>query len=413
MQIEREMRERQSQEQYRREQQQQEQLAQQRFEAEQDIRRDLLAREGQHLHSPRENHAATVPLQQPVANRVTGSLHGPNGILNEQHMTTPPHVQPTQPSGAPSGPGNVYGGNPQPMPDSRTFPPQISQDLAPQHQQSQQQHHQAQQQQAQHQLMHLTNAAAPSQVNGSGPLNNQQPILNDALSYLDQVKLRFQEHPDVYNRFLDIMKDFKSQAIDTPGVIDRVSHLFAGHPELIQGFNTFLPPGYRIECGLSDDPNAIRVTTPMGTTLSQMPAAPHRLVPNGLGSLEASRPILYPNAQQNGDWASRQQDVEQQEHAIVQGAVQRGANTFGPQPPLVSVESAALEEQLQNEGRVTATLLCQSMLTMLKAILKNVGLLNSIMPLAMSIRSRYTENPCYRIQQLTFAEPIRKPAGNI
>lgn len=34
----------------------------------------------------------------------------------------------------------------------------------------------------------------------------------DALSYLDQVKVQFSEHPDVYNRFLDIMKDFKSQA---------------------------------------------------------------------------------------------------------------------------------------------------------------------------------------------------------
>ena len=34
----------------------------------------------------------------------------------------------------------------------------------------------------------------------------------DALSYLDQVKVRFQHQPDVYNQFLDIMKDFKSQA---------------------------------------------------------------------------------------------------------------------------------------------------------------------------------------------------------
>jgi paired amphipathic helix protein Sin3a len=36
--------------------------------------------------------------------------------------------------------------------------------------------------------------------------------LQDALSYLDQVKVQFSDHPDVYNRFLDIMKDFKSQA---------------------------------------------------------------------------------------------------------------------------------------------------------------------------------------------------------
>ena len=36
-------------------------------------------------------------------------------------------------------------------------------------------------------------------------------LSQDALSYLDQVKVRFVEQPDVYNRFLDIMKDFKSQ----------------------------------------------------------------------------------------------------------------------------------------------------------------------------------------------------------
>lgn len=56
-------------------------------------------------------------------------------------------------------------------------------------------------------------------------------------------------------------------SIDTPGVIDRVSTLFRGHPNLIQGFNTFLPPGYRIECSSDpSDPNPVRVTTPTGTT---------------------------------------------------------------------------------------------------------------------------------------------------
>ena len=99
--------------------------------------------------------------------------------------------------------------------------------------------------------------------------------MRDALSYLDQVKVQFTDHPDVYNRFLDIMKDvraahsqqFKSQAIDTPGVIDRVSTLFRGQPSLIQGFNTFLPPGYRIECSMDqNDGNVITVTTPSGTT---------------------------------------------------------------------------------------------------------------------------------------------------
>eukprot|EP00004_Rigifila_ramosa_P022168 TRINITY_DN6005_c0_g1_i2.p1 TRINITY_DN6005_c0_g1~~TRINITY_DN6005_c0_g1_i2.p1 ORF type:complete len:303 (+),score=71.28 TRINITY_DN6005_c0_g1_i2:114-911(+) len=43
------------------------------------------------------------------------------------------------------------------------------------------------------------------------------------------------------------MKDFKSQKIDTLGTIARVKQLFHGHPELILGFNTFLPPGFKIE----------------------------------------------------------------------------------------------------------------------------------------------------------------------
>ena len=71
--------------------------------------------------------------------------------------------------------------------------------------------------------------------------------MEDALSYLDQVKYKFGNQPQVYNDFLDIMKEFKSQSIDTPGVISRVSVLFKGHQELIVGFNTFLPPGYKIE----------------------------------------------------------------------------------------------------------------------------------------------------------------------
>ncbi|XP_043946674.1 paired amphipathic helix protein Sin3b [Protopterus annectens] len=79
------------------------------------------------------------------------------------------------------------------------------------------------------------------------PQNFQKLKVEDALSYLDQVKLRFRNEPKTYNEFLEIMKEFKSQSIDAPGVIDRVSHLFHGHPDLVLGFNAFLPPGYRIE----------------------------------------------------------------------------------------------------------------------------------------------------------------------
>ncbi|KAI8374728.1 uncharacterized protein BYT42DRAFT_499846 [Radiomyces spectabilis] len=114
-------------------------------------------------------------------------------------------------------------------------------------------------------------ALSPSTPNGTAASSTVYRPLNvkDALSYLDQVKLKFAGQPNVYNRFLDIMKDFKSQLIDTPGVIERVSALFRGHPSLMSGFNTFLPPGYKIECSRDQyDRDIIEVTTPTGTIRS-------------------------------------------------------------------------------------------------------------------------------------------------
>lgn len=48
--------------------------------------------------------------------------------------------------------------------------------------------------------------------NRSSTSNVYRPLnVKDALSYLDQVKIQFYNQADVYNNFLDIMKDFKSQ----------------------------------------------------------------------------------------------------------------------------------------------------------------------------------------------------------
>lgn len=41
----------------------------------------------------------------------------------------------------------------------------------------------------------------------------QRLKVEDALSYLDKVKLQFSNQPEVYNKFLDIMKEFKSQTL--------------------------------------------------------------------------------------------------------------------------------------------------------------------------------------------------------
>ncbi|KAK9905961.1 hypothetical protein WJX75_009654 [Coccomyxa subellipsoidea] len=81
----------------------------------------------------------------------------------------------------------------------------------------------------------------PGQPSTSGKLTT-----NDALSYLRDVKVKFQDNKEIYDEFLEIMKEFKAQRINTEGVIRRVKTLFKGHKELILGFNTFLPQGYEI-----------------------------------------------------------------------------------------------------------------------------------------------------------------------
>ncbi|CAH8363812.1 unnamed protein product [Eruca vesicaria subsp. sativa] len=74
----------------------------------------------------------------------------------------------------------------------------------------------------------------------------QKLTTNDALAYLKAVKDKFQDKREKYDEFLEVMKDFKAQRVDTSGVILRVKELFKGNRELILGFNTFLPKGFEI-----------------------------------------------------------------------------------------------------------------------------------------------------------------------
>jgi len=117
--------------------------------------------------------------------------------------------------------------------------------------------------------------------------------------------------------------------IDTPGVIQRVSTLFNGHPALIQGFNTFLPPGYRIECGTEDNPDAIRVTTPSGTNTLSMPRAgrPFETTTNEIGpSSGAGRPDYYDQSRP-GWQQTPQPQGQQQGHP---GSYSPGSRMMGP-----------------------------------------------------------------------------------
>ncbi|KAL5552983.1 hypothetical protein UlMin_040384 [Ulmus minor] len=90
----------------------------------------------------------------------------------------------------------------------------------------------------------------PQMMGGGGA---QKLTTNDALQYLKAVKDIFQDKREKYEDFLEVMKDFKAQRIDTTGVIRRVKELFKGHRDLILGFNTFLPKGFEITLPLDDE----------------------------------------------------------------------------------------------------------------------------------------------------------------
>lgn len=58
-----------------------------------------------------------------------------------------------------------------------------------------------------HLVMLSQTATMPTMIDAAArPLN-----VTDALTYLDLVKSRFQERQEVYNQFLDVMKEFKGQ----------------------------------------------------------------------------------------------------------------------------------------------------------------------------------------------------------
>ncbi|GFP91557.1 paired amphipathic helix protein sin3-like 4 [Phtheirospermum japonicum] len=96
-------------------------------------------------------------------------------------------------------------------------------------------------------------AEQSGQVQMSTASSAQRLTTTDALTYLKNVKEIFQDKRDKYDEFLDVMKDFKAQRVDTSGVILRVKELFKGYRDLILGFNTFLPKGYEITLPPEDE----------------------------------------------------------------------------------------------------------------------------------------------------------------
>jgi paired amphipathic helix protein Sin3a len=84
--------------------------------------------------------------------------------------------------------------------------------------------------------------------------------MDQAFSFLEEIKQEFKDQPRVYEQFVDVMKSFKLRKLEVSDVASRVSTLFAGHKDIIIKFNNFLPPTHKIEVS-SDEEETIDATS--------------------------------------------------------------------------------------------------------------------------------------------------------
>lgn len=91
-------------------------------------------------------------------------------------------------------------------------------------------------------------------------------------SYLNAVRTQFSDQPNIYDDLVNMVQDFRRDTITTRELIQGAASLLWDKPALIQGFNIFLPDGYRMECGRnSQGTDLITVITP--TRISTRSAA--------------------------------------------------------------------------------------------------------------------------------------------
>jgi histone deacetylase complex regulatory component SIN3 len=71
-------------------------------------------------------------------------------------------------------------------------------------------------------------------------INAHTSVAESATGYLEHVRTRFADRPEIYDGFLRIMKDLYLGKISTEDATVQVNMLFDGDAELMDGFRAFL-----------------------------------------------------------------------------------------------------------------------------------------------------------------------------
>ncbi|OQS54807.1 SIN3 [Ecytonucleospora hepatopenaei] len=101
--------------------------------------------------------------------------------------------------------------------------------------------------------------------------------LTDAMVFLNKIKDDYSHNVQVYDQFLETMRDFKFGKIDSTEVCKRIRILFKENPHLIRSFEEYLPHHLKTSFG-SHMMNR-------GAVLSGQHSIPYRNVPNVAGPL--------------------------------------------------------------------------------------------------------------------------------
>ncbi|KAL5132699.1 Paired amphipathic helix protein Sin3-like 1 [Glycine soja] len=77
-------------------------------------------------------------------------------------------------------------------------------------------------------------------------VSGQKITIMDALQYIKEVQCAFHDNREKFDKFMDVMKDYKFHRIDVGIVVEKMEEILKDHRDLILGFNKFLPKGYEI-----------------------------------------------------------------------------------------------------------------------------------------------------------------------
>ena len=81
----------------------------------------------------------------------------------------------------------------------------------------------------------------PNATYTAGGFTPQQMQHQQAISYVTQIRNRFASEPETYRAFLKILHTYQKEQKGIKDVLEQVSQLFAGHPDLLMEFTYFLP----------------------------------------------------------------------------------------------------------------------------------------------------------------------------